>query len=1816
MGIKSKAMFSTSVVAVSGAATYAVMMPELSGDNIGNFAYNVLSKADIEAAEKDINDLGVAFDLVEPADMYKAGAYILRESVERAYKETQKANEEEIKKYSEQYGTYKGRDPEAETDVFLPIKSRENYQNNANAPTLDISNALATYNVSLCNIPPSRIGFLTDLKIKVFDSGLYKDLYSYRSVMKEKVITKVVRDKNADGSIKRDKDGRIVMKTIKYKELWTESELDPFDDSILLSSFFEKSPYYQLEKQIWEDRPDGENGLAKAEKEWESKKGEYENKLKELTKDSSGADLKKDEELVKKRTEQLKKKYLAKEYLKYIYGQPYYGSHKEYVYKDNTTGTNDRISIFGSPVKKFFYTGDLIQKYVRNNYYDTITVSPDETREEDAFFKRLWEGHKKRKASRKKEYSKARMSRRKIGVEGKMDIDEDGNVIKKVRTSDSQKQDNFKFKDYTIINKTNIRKFHEWKERDYTNDFDFKNNATIGSISNASKAEDGGIKATYEDMKKKYPDAIKTHENLVKLLRNKKLYDKASEAYGKDSKDTDIKVLGYGDGLKFIQNDDETLSLTDWIRKRGQQNQYEYNVKTEDKDGNEKTEKVRTTFNYIDQKEVGKVTEKNRNDYAKFKEKLEKQQQDREARRQDSQGSTDDSQTDSDVVKEARKYLGNKYVSGGNSLTNGIDCSGFVKAIYKKYGVDLPRTSREQAGVGRAVSLSEAKPGDIVCYSGHVGLYIGNGKMIHASEPGVGIIETSVNYGYKKIKTIRRVKDGIFDKKINADSKKKKEGGTNSTARDVNVVREQTLNSTAGKKALVAEDIDKVLRGKLKGMGKYVLKYSVKYNQDPAFMASIMMTECGGNPTPNHKNNPMSNLYNGYGKPATYPTMEKGIEAGIKNISKNPAYKNKRDIRSFALTYVGANPSLWLTNVGKFYKDITGNNINTMSINNGSSDPSSSTEVSSQSEGGSSGLTYDPDIDGRGLSMDVGFPLTDKFDEEGRPSDKVYVPMTVEQKISLYQTAMYNSIEPTDPVVGNQKSNYDDGEYNYKKIDRTDYVYAKELEDIIWGSYRKEKKKFLFIFKYNQKKTVDGEGLDLDIENKQTQYGEVRGVDGGSGLSGGGNGNVVAAAMKHLGEGPQTFWSFMGMPGNHWCCMFVSKILDEAGVKPPQFVKSAATTMALANARKINQFRDRNYTPSPGDVIWFKFNNSGVNVGNETNHIGIVKKVEGDTIVTIEGNSGPGVAPYGTHVCENKHKKNASYIVGYQSIGGGSGSSSTETSELDGINSSDSQNMADTSTSAGNEESSSSGIRGSQYGGISHSNLSTAFSIEELLDNKGASVHSLSGYLEGEDCDKVWRYLRSRGYSETSASVIIGSIISLGNGEYKEGGNIAFKLDKGKNKEAEKKVEEVNKKITEIGSKAKAKSKTKIDLKTSEELEKLETSKDDILKSSNEHGVFNWKDYRWKNEAYGLYDFARRYGKNWDSMEAQIAFADWEMSHWSSKNFKQAPTVDYNEKNAMGLTDIKDKSTATTKSQFKKRQKNNEKINEKYSKTKKLVDEDGNLEQKKKEHLSDKVSWGGSLEEFKMFKKDQMEDAASVFVNCYIDPSGSKDTIVSDVIKNAETVYKEYYEVRERNSDGKHKDYIAFRGSNHEIAKESYLLLPDDIGKDGSSSGEDGNNIMEFKGAICSGFSDVTLSYGVATEHNVVAAHNMPLGTIVYIPELKGKLGGGTFKSSNGKTYDLGEKNSGKFVVADNGGPYFDFDIHGYSGKKNMDVSVVSWGDGPVTWSISHAYKDAQSRTFHANAWNQCFTTYGGFKTIKLTKFKDEDANSPLFERQ
>ncbi len=107
------------------------------------------------------------------------------------------------------------------------------------------------------------------------------------------------------------------------------------------------------------------------------------------------------------------------------------------------------------------------------------------------------------------------------------------------------------------------------------------------------------------------------------------------------------------------------------------------------------------------------------------------------------------------IADFACKYVGCPYVAGGTSLTNGADCSGFVMAVYQAFGISLPRTSYAQSTVGRGVSYSDAQPGDIIYYGGHVGIYIGNGQIVHASTERTGIKITSATY--RSIITVRRV---------------------------------------------------------------------------------------------------------------------------------------------------------------------------------------------------------------------------------------------------------------------------------------------------------------------------------------------------------------------------------------------------------------------------------------------------------------------------------------------------------------------------------------------------------------------------------------------------------------------------------------------------------------------------------------------------------------------------------------------------------------------------------------------------------------------------------------------------------------------------------------------------------------------------------------------------------------------------------------------------------------------------------------------------------------------------------------------------
>ncbi|HBA46435.1 MAG TPA: hypothetical protein DCZ91_01260 [Lachnospiraceae bacterium] len=117
------------------------------------------------------------------------------------------------------------------------------------------------------------------------------------------------------------------------------------------------------------------------------------------------------------------------------------------------------------------------------------------------------------------------------------------------------------------------------------------------------------------------------------------------------------------------------------------------------------------------------------------------------------------SATGKQIAQYALQYVGNPYVSGGTSLTNGADCSGFIYRVFSDFGYSVSRTSYQQRNNGTAVNYSDAQPGDIICYEGHVGLYIGDGLIVHASNsrpyPSGGIKVSQAQY--RTILGVRRI---------------------------------------------------------------------------------------------------------------------------------------------------------------------------------------------------------------------------------------------------------------------------------------------------------------------------------------------------------------------------------------------------------------------------------------------------------------------------------------------------------------------------------------------------------------------------------------------------------------------------------------------------------------------------------------------------------------------------------------------------------------------------------------------------------------------------------------------------------------------------------------------------------------------------------------------------------------------------------------------------------------------------------------------------------------------------------------------------
>ena len=227
------------------------------------------------------------------------------------------------------------------------------------------------------------------------------------------------------------------------------------------------------------------------------------------------------------------------------------------------------------------------------------------------------------------------------------------------------------------------------------------------------------------------------------VLAKLKLNDKVTVLEEVDSKWSKVKVEG-------ITGYVSTELLSDKKQEVKETKKEEENTTSRDGETTSRKEEVKEDTKTETKQEENKTTEKN------------------DTVKEESKENTSSKVTGADVVAYAKKYLGYNYVLGGASPKSGFDCSGFTKYVYNHFGYTLSRTSKAQAKNGKEVAKSDLQPGDIIIFKnqsltaiGHVGIYIGNNKIIHASEPGVGVVITDMNasgYNYnKRYVTARRI---------------------------------------------------------------------------------------------------------------------------------------------------------------------------------------------------------------------------------------------------------------------------------------------------------------------------------------------------------------------------------------------------------------------------------------------------------------------------------------------------------------------------------------------------------------------------------------------------------------------------------------------------------------------------------------------------------------------------------------------------------------------------------------------------------------------------------------------------------------------------------------------------------------------------------------------------------------------------------------------------------------------------------------------------------------------------------------------------
>ena len=235
-----------------------------------------------------------------------------------------------------------------------------------------------------------------------------------------------------------------------------------------------------------------------------------------------------------------------------------------------------------------------------------------------------------------------------------------------------------------------------------------------------------------------------------KVLAKLKLNDKVTVLEEVDSKWSKVKVDGITGYISTELLSDNKQELKE----------------TEKKEDNTTSRDGETTSR--NEKEEVKEDKKENSTNKEDKKEETKQEENKTTVKEESKENTTSKITGADIVAYAKKYLGYDYVLGGASPKTGFDCSGFTRYVYSNFGYKISRTSKAQAKNGKEVAKSDLQPGDIIIFKnqsltaiGHVGIYIGNNKIIHASEPGVGVVITDMNasgYNYnKRYVTARRI---------------------------------------------------------------------------------------------------------------------------------------------------------------------------------------------------------------------------------------------------------------------------------------------------------------------------------------------------------------------------------------------------------------------------------------------------------------------------------------------------------------------------------------------------------------------------------------------------------------------------------------------------------------------------------------------------------------------------------------------------------------------------------------------------------------------------------------------------------------------------------------------------------------------------------------------------------------------------------------------------------------------------------------------------------------------------------------------------